>query len=179
MNRFDTLSAPEWMISKFGTTEEGFLKGIASVTNIGVFPYLKADGSWEWELRHPDDVFAQESLDSLKMKPITNDHPTELVTPENIDKYQVGNIGNDIRSWDGIHVAVDMVIQKKDAIDAIVLGKRGFSCGYTCDLVDESGTYLGVPYTKRQTNIRYNHLSLVNEGRAGEDARIKIGRAHV
>lgn len=174
MNRFDTLSAPEWMISKFDTTEEGFLKGIASVTNIGVFPYLKADGSWEWELRHPDDVFAQESLDSLKMKPITNDHPTELVTPENIDKYQVGNIGNDIRSWDGIHVAVDMVIQKKDAIDAIVLGKRGFSCGYTCDLVDESGTYLGIPYTKRQTNIRYNHLSLVNEGRAGEDARIKL-----
>ena len=109
MNRFDTLSAPEWMISKFDTTEEGFLKGIASVTNIGVFPYLKADGSWEWELRHPDDVFAQESLDSLKMKPITNDHPTELVTPENIDKYQVGNIGNDIRSWDGIHVAVNHV----------------------------------------------------------------------
>ena len=55
-----------------------------------------------------------------------------------------------------------------------MLGKRGFSCGYTCDLVDESGTYLGVPYTKRQTNIRYNHLSLVNEGRAGEDARIKL-----
>lgn len=174
MNRFDTLSAPEWMISKFATTEEGFLKGVASVTNIGVFPYLKADGSWEWELRHPDDVFAKESLDSLKMKPITNDHPDELVTPENIAKYQVGNIGNDIRAWDGIHVAVDMVIQKKDAIDAIVLGKRGFSCGYTCDLVDESGTYLGVPYTKRQTNIRYNHLSLVNEGRAGEDARIKL-----
>lgn len=174
MNRFDTLSAPEWMISKFDTTEEGFLKGVASVTNIGVFPYLKADGSWEWELRHPDDVFAKESLDSLKMKPITNDHPDELVTPENIAKYQVGNIGNDIRAWDGIHVAVDMVIQKKDAIDAIVLGKRGFSCGYTCDLVDESGTYLGVPYTKRQTNIRYNHLSLVNEGRAGEDARIKL-----
>lgn len=173
-NRFDRIDAPSWMISKFEKTPEGFLKGRACVTNIGVFPYARADGTIEWELRHPDDVFDYDSVTSLKLKPVTNDHPTEMVTPNNIKEHGVGNLGDNPFNGDNIHLTIDMIIQDQKAIDDVMNGKRELSCGYSADLVDESGTWLGMQYTKRQKNIRYNHVAIVPVGRAGEAARIKM-----
>lgn len=46
--------------------------------------------------------------------------------------------------------------------------------GYTVDLVPETGTYNGEPYDYMQTNIRYNHLAIVDEARAGPEARIAL-----
>src|SRR4030042_1892481 len=65
-------------------TSEGFLKGVVKVTKIGVFQYRNADGSIRKELRHPNDVFSYNSLQSLKMIPITDLHPVEgYVTVDN------------------------------------------------------------------------------------------------
>jgi uncharacterized protein len=177
VNRYDRVDAPEWMTQTFTQTPEGFIKGRACVTNIGVFPYKFADGHIEYELRHPDDVFEQESMDSLRMKVLTNNHPSVMVTAENIKDYQVGNLGNNPAGWDNIHLTIDMIIQDKATIDEILRGKRELSCGYTADLVDESGVWLGMPYTKRQKNIRYNHVAVVDSARAGEAARIKLDSA--
>ena len=177
VNRYDRVDAPEWMTQTFTQTPEGFLKGRACVTNIGVFPYKFADGHIEYELRHPEDVFEQESMDSLRMKVLTNNHPSVMVTAENIKDYQVGNLGNNPAGWDNIHLTIDMVIQDKATIDEILRGKRELSCGYTADLADESGVWLGMPYTKRQKNIRYNHVAVVDSARAGEAARIKLDSA--
>jgi uncharacterized protein len=174
VNRYDRVDAPEWMTQAFTQTPEGFLKGRACVTNIGVFPYKFADGHIEYELRHPEDVFEQESMDSLRMKTVTNNHPSVMVTADNIKDYQVGNLGNNPAGWDNIHLTIDMIIQDKATIDEILRGKRELSCGYTADLADESGVWLGMPYTKRQKNIRYNHVAVVDSARAGEAARIKL-----
>lgn len=174
VNRFDRVDAPEWMTQAFTQTPEGFLKGRACVTNIGVFPYKFADGHIEYELRHPEDVFEQESMDSLKMKALTNNHPAVMVTKDNVKEYQVGNLGNNPAGWDNIHLTIDMVIQDKTAIDDVISGKRQLSCGYSADLVDESGVWLGMPYTKRQKNIRYNHVAVVDAARAGEAARVRL-----
>lgn len=174
VNRYDRVDAPEWMTQTFTQTPEGFLKGRACVTNIGVFPYKFSDGHIEYELRHPDDVFEQESMDSLRMKTLTNNHPSVMVTADNIKDYQVGNLGNNPAGWDNIHLTIDMIIQDKATIDEILRGKRELSCGYTADLADESGVWLGMPYTKRQKNIRYNHVAVVDSARAGEAARIKL-----
>ena len=172
--RFDRVDAPEWMTEKFTTTDEGFLIGRAVITNIGIFPYLMADGSVEYELRHPDDVFTSDSMQSLKMKPLTNDHPSEILTPENVKDYQVGNVGDNPFNGDNIHLTIDMIIQDKQAIADVLSGKRELSCGYSADVVDESGTWMGTRYTKRQKNIRYNHVALVDKGRAGEAARVRL-----
>jgi len=144
------------------------------ITNIGIFPYLMADGSIEYELRHPDDVFDSDSMKSLKMKPLTNEHPPVMLTPENVNEYQVGNVGDNPFNGDNIHLSNDMIIQDKQAIEDVLSGKRELSAGYSADVVDESGTWLGVKYTKRQKNIRYNHVALVDKGRAGEAARVRL-----
>lgn len=172
--RYDRIDAPDWMTEPFTQTPEGFLKGVASVTNIGVFRYIKADSSVMYELRHPDDVFNEESLNSLKMKPVTNDHPPVVITAENIKDYQVGNTGNYVAGGDNIHLTADLVIQDKNAVMDVMGGKRELSCGYNCDVIEESGTWLGVDYTHRQKNIRYNHVALVDRARAGEAARIRL-----
>lgn len=177
VTRLDRIDVPQWATEKFIKTPEGYLKGTASITNIGVFLYQKADGTVEAELRHPDDVFASESLDSYRMKPLTNDHPTEKVTAENIKQYQVGNLGELPGEVQGIYLVMDMIIQDAQAVMDVLGGKVELSVGYECDVVDESGTWLGVPYTKRQKNIRANHVAIVDRARAGETAKIRLDSA--
>lgn len=176
-NRLDRIDAPTWMTEPFVSTEEGYLKGRACITNIGIFPYKLADGSIEWELRHPDDVFDPESMASYRLKPVTNEHPAVFVDSTNVRDYQVGNLGDNPINGDNIHLTIDMIVQDKDTIQDIINGKRELSCGYSCDVVDESGVWLGMPYTKRQKNIRCNHTAVVPLGRAGEAARIRLDAA--
>ena len=71
----------DWATSPAETTPEGFLVARAAVTSVGVFTY-REDGTTRRELRLPEEVFAQESLDSLKCKPLTLYHPdVKTVTP--------------------------------------------------------------------------------------------------
>jgi hypothetical protein len=99
----------------------------------------------------------------------------------NIDNYKELSVGHTTSgtSRDEDHLITGLVFTDKDAISDIQMGKRGLSCGYTCDLLDaEPGSvWLGVPYDKIQKNIRYNHLALCNKGRAGDDAVIRMDSA--
>ena len=193
IRRFDNIDHSEWMTTPFERTTEGFLKGRAIVTCCGVFTYKRADGTLQRELRLPEEVFALATLESLKLKPVTLNHPTELVTPENADMLQVGSLGDnpsctnqeyngngEPTDWkkltDGLNVAVDMIITKKDAIDAVINGKQGLSMGYTCDIeiAEPGSTWCGVEYDYIQRNIKYNHCAIVDAGRAGDNAKIEL-----
>lgn len=193
IRRFDNIDHSEWMTTPFERTTEGFLKGRAIVTCCGVFTYKRADGTLQRELRLPEEVFAPATLESLKLKPVTLNHPTELVTPENADMLQVGSLGDNPSStnqeynwegkatdWkkltDGLNVAVDMIITKKDAINAVINGKQGLSMGYTCDIemAEPGSTWCGVEYDYIQRNIKYNHCAIVDAGRAGDNAKIEL-----
>ena len=157
----------------FIRTEEGFLKGKAIVTNIGVFPYMQNDGSIRRELRHPSDVLDNLSLQTLKMKPVTNEHPVTGVDSKNIGILQVGSLGDSVMN-DSYHVAISMIINDENTVNDIIAGKRGLSCGYFTRIEDESGTFLGMDYDVRQKDIVYNHVAIVDRGRAGDSARIKL-----
>ena len=193
IRRFDNIDHSEWMTTPFERTTEGFLKGRAIVTCCGVFTYKRADGTLQRELRLPEEVFAPATLESLKLKPVTLNHPTELVTPENADMLQVGSLGDNPSSTnqeyngygeptdlkkltDGLNVAVDMIITKKDAIDAVINGKQGLSMSYTCDIemAEPGSTWCGVEYDYIQRNIKYNHCAIVDAGRAGDNAKIEL-----
>jgi len=154
-------------------SNEGFIRSLAAVTRTGVFVYQNPDGTLRRELRHPDDVFLAESLKTLKMIPVTNEHPTELVTAENAKALSIGSTGETVRP-DGKLVLAPVMITDIAAIKEIERGKREFSCGYEVDLVEEDGLYGNEQYDYRQTNIRYNHLALVQAGRAGRDVRLKM-----
>lgn len=177
VQRYDFFDIPVFEVGgmemPFKKTDEGFLAGRPIVTNIGVFPYLQQDGSVRFELRHPDDVLDRASLNTLKMKPVTNDHPMDEVNVGNVRDFQVGSLGDDIFN-DSYHVSIGMVVNDEDAIEDILRGKRGLSCGYFARIEDESGVFLGMPYDVRQRDIGYNHVAVVDRGRAGDAARIKL-----
>ena len=188
VNRFDNIDNSQWMTIPFQRTNEGFLRGRAIVTSIGVFTYKRKDGTVQRELRLPEEVFSFESLNSMKLKPVTLNHPTELVTSENADRLQVGSLGDNPSSttqwhdekWesvtDGINCAIDMIITKQDAIDAVLNGKQALSMGYTCDLemAEPGATWCGIEYDFIQRNIRYNHCAIVDSARAGDNAKIEL-----
>ena len=52
-----------------------------TVTGVGVFTCRNLDGNMSRELRLPEEVFARDSLNSMKLKSMTNNHLTEKVTP--------------------------------------------------------------------------------------------------
>ena len=155
-------------------TAEGFLIARAPVTSVGVFTYRNADGTPRYELRLPEEVFAEESLASLKMKPLTLLHPDKEVTPQNIDELAVGSVGSEVDT-DSYRVYMSLAVTKADAIAAVDNGSaRALSCGYTCDIEWTSGTWMGVHYDCIQRNIRYNHVALVPAARAGDGNAIRM-----
>ncbi|MDR1399400.1 MAG: DUF2213 domain-containing protein [Treponema sp.] len=193
VKRYDSLDPGRWMTDPFSRTTEGFLSGRAIVTSIGVFSYRNADGSLSRELRLPEEVFDSESLFSMKLKPVTNGHPTEKVTSANAKELVVGNLGSNPSSttqektWDGgytpwdkltdgLHVAIDMTINQEGAIEEVLNGKRSLSMGYECEMekAEEGATWLGMAYDSIQRNIRYNHCAIVDVARAGDAARIRL-----
>jgi hypothetical protein len=183
------------MTTPFTRTPEGFLTGRAIVTGVGVFTYLNKDGSVTRELRLPEEVFSGASLDTMKLKPVVNSHPDELVTDGNVKKYQVGNLGSNPSStvqernydgftpWDkltdGFHVAIDMIINDADAINDVLNGKRALSMGYECEVeaAEPGSVWCGVAYDCIQRNIRYNHCAIEDAARAGDAARIRMDSA--
>lgn len=156
-------------------TEEGYIKANAVVTRTGVFLYKNPDGTIRRELRHPDEVLVADSLDSMKMIPVTNGHPPErLVTAENSKALAIGFTGEQV-SLDNQYILANFLITDADGVrEVIENNKKELSLGYTVDLVPEEGEYFGEPYDFRQTNIKYNHLSLVAAARAGPEARIAL-----
>jgi len=195
-NRIDSIDPGKWMTTPFTETDEGFFQGRAIVTCVGVFSYRNADNSVTRELRLPEEVFHPDSLESMKGKPVTNNHPRNRVTADNAKKYQVGSIGTDPSSWvdqyagsyagspnlrgsnytDGFHVAATVTITNADAIADVKSGKTALSMGYTCDIEDapEGSVWCGMAYDCVQRKIRYNHLAIVDKARAGDAAKIRM-----
>lgn len=171
--RFDSVKLP-----KVKKTKEGYLRGDSIVTRTGVFSYMNSDGSIRKELRHPDDVFKQDSLETLKMIPITDDHPPVFVDANNASEYSKGYTGEKYDIVDSKHITVNLTVTHQNLIDKIMLGEKPeISMGYTVDLIPEKGVYDNEEYDFRQTNIKYNHLASVNQGRAGRDARFRFDNA--
>lgn len=151
----------------------GAINGPAYVTRCGVFTYVNADGSISRELRHPSEVFAKESLASLRAVPVVEGHPT-FIDSTNWRQFTRGHAGDDVAA-DGSYVAVTLHIQDASTRDAISRGDlQEVSMGYECSVVEDSGVYDGEPYDRRQVGIRYNHVGLGPEGwgRAGANVRL-------
>lgn len=156
-------------------TDEGYIRANAVVTRTGIFLYQNPDGTVRKELRHPDDVWDANSINSMQMIPVTDGHPIEkLVTSENAHRLAIGYTGESIKK-DENHVMAKFVITHRDGVNSVQnYGRKELSLGYTVDLDETPGEYEGERYDARQTNIRYNHLAIVDKARAGTEARIAL-----
>jgi hypothetical protein len=157
-------------------TGSGGLRIPARVTRTGVLEYHDTEGNTWGELRPADEVFAEDSLVTLKSAPVTQGHPGSLVTPDTWKRLAVGHAGDDVRR-DGEFVAVSVCVQDAATLE-LVRSKElvELSCGYSCDIDETAGTFEGKPYTRIQRGIRYNHVALGPEGwgRAGSDVRLHL-----
>lgn len=113
--------------------------------------------------RHEKDVFDEQSLASLQARPFTLGHVYEKdgVTIDNYKKYSKGSCYN-IRREDN-NIVGDIIITDKDVANLVEKGKlRELSLGYSQKLAydSEKDEYSFI-------DIVYNHLALVEKGRAG------------
>lgn len=144
----------------------GFLQLDGRLTTVGVFTYSDAAGKVWGELRTPEEVFSPEALASFELVVATNDHPDTFVDVDNVKQVQVGTVGSDVRR-DGEFVRASIVITDASTILAIQRGKMQLSCGYTAEVLAQTGVANGDKFDGVQTNIRGNHVAIVTKGRAG------------
>lgn len=158
-------------------TPEGFLIAHnVPISRTGWYEYLGDEigaddksGQIVKVFRSPDEVFSDAAISSFNGKVVTDEHPSELVTPENATRYAKGTVQN-VRQGTGDDtdlLLADLVIYDQTLIQEIQDGKREVSCGYDVNYVDNGdGTY-------SQQQISGNHVAIVKSGRAGNRVAIK------
>ena len=162
------LSAPK-------RTPQGGFKVPAALTRTGIFEYRLPNGSVRREYRPESEVIRGDSIEGLEDAPVTLDHPPEMVTASNFRSFAVGHVSGTPSVEEGKIVA-NLTIQDSEAISQIEKGrKREVSCGYTCVVMETPGeTESGERYDAIQTQIRYNHVALVDKGRAGKEVSLRL-----
>ena len=155
-------------------TPEGFLVcHNVPVARVGTQEYLgnevgKPSRDIVTVYRRPEEVFKKSAIDSFEGKPVTNDHPPELVEGGNAMAYLKGVCKNVHRGTgnDSDKVVADLVIYDPVLISLIENGKREISAGYTCSYADYNGEL-------EQVDIVGNHVAVVDKGRAGNSVAIR------
>lgn len=151
------------------------------MTKIGVFPYLGRQISAELEpdriyqvLRPKEELTRPETLESLKLIPLINDHtmigtqagmkPAEEVGVE-------GTTGTNVKV-SGRLLTNDLKCYTENIKELISSGKKDLSMGYRCRYELTEGEFEGQHYDAIQRDIIFNHIALVDEGRMGSDVRV-------
>ena len=155
-------------------TDAGFLRAPIRATRTGILEYAQPDGSIRYELRVPEEVFAEDSMKTLGAIPITNNHPNVLVDSGNSKAHMVGFTSENPRRVDEKFLDIDGTITDKQTIDTVDQGKQEVSCGYVCELDMSPGVFEGQHYDAIQRKIRYNHIAVVDAARAGPQVRIRL-----
>lgn len=159
-------------------TSDGFLIADVRAARTGIQIYRgvevgRSDMDTVRVYRPEDEVFAKDALRTYAHRPVTVDHPGELVNPENWRDFAVGQTGDTI-ARDGEFVRVPMMLMDKAAIAAVEAGVNQISMGYAAELDWTDGeTPSGEKYDAVQRNMRMNHLAIVAAARGG--SKLKIG----
>lgn len=180
MHRTDFAGAVRGIVE----TPQGGVRVPAALTRVGVLPYEDAAGNRWRELRPADEVFAADSLATLRDAPVTVLHPPGLVTGDTWDAVAVGhNAGPVSTEADRLVVTDGLVVQSGEAAARVRSGELcETSAGYTCDLDETPGVDpVDGPYDKIQRTIRYNHVALGPQGwaRGGREMALRLDGAAV
>lgn len=156
-------------------TPQGFLRVPAYLTRVGVLHYRREDGTVQRELRHPDEVFAAASLESLTGAPVTDRHPSTLVGLDNVQALSRGYVVDRVRQDAGRYVTGEVIVTDANLIGAIERREiREVSPGYTARVEMQSGEYQGERYDAIQRDITYNHVGLGPRGWGRSGAEVQL-----
>lgn len=185
MRKLNTEIQDVTIVDKYEETPEGYLvfKDV-KVSRTGTQKYMgyelgfePDDDEYMKELvayRPDSEVFQEESMNSFKNKPVTDEHPWEMVHSSNFKDFTKGITGSNVSKTD-THVVIDTVtIMDSNLVNEYKLGnKREVSMGYKVVWKLEKGeTPDGEAYDLIQTEIRGNHLAIVAKGRCGTSCNL-------
>lgn len=170
-NRCDFISK-SWKVKK---TDEGYLTGIAPVAKVGIMKYLLPDGSTRKEFVPSTTLFNKDSMETLKMKPITDTHPPErLISSKTVKRRKVGYTGETVNE-NSDYLDVSLTVTDDDSISNIQKkGRNQLSPGYKVQLLLQSGTYNNEHYDAIQINRQYNHVAICDRARGGSDLKLNV-----
>jgi len=167
--------------TKYIDEDTGFLHINGVVARTGLQPYMGAElGNMEeptamFNVYRPrEEVLKEESLSTYANAPITDDHPNTFVTVDNATELIKGSVASyETYNKDGIdYIKAQIVVTDKDLINKVINGKMELSAGYSQNLVKEKGEFEGVTYDYIQTNIKINHVALVDSARCGQECKL-------
>ena len=152
------------------------------LSKVGVFPYLGRSISPDLEpnkiygvLRSAEELGSVEAMESLKLIPWVDDHVMLGAEEDGLmpveQKGMQGMTGEQVE-FDGSTLFCNIKVVSEAMKNLIEEGKEELSLGYRCQYVQEDGVFDGKPYQFKQTDIRFNHLALVERGRMGADVRV-------
>lgn len=158
-------------------TPEGFLIcHNVPISRTGWYEYLGEEigandkqGQIVQVYRSPEEVFNPVAIASFEGKTITDEHPPDILNPDNNNVFDKGDVTNVRQGTDenSGFLYADLIIKDNNLISEIEQGKREVSCGYDCIYEDNGdGTYL-------QRQICGNHVAVVKAGRAGNRVAIQ------
>lgn len=152
-------------------TPEGYLRDSPVIGRAGIQEYRRADGSLRREYRPPDVVFAAESLAAVQGIPIIDQH-IGLMNATNVRQHVIGTVLTPARQ-DGSNFLADIVIY--DSTPVTKHGRKELSLAYAVRTDETPGTTPeGENYdAKIEAILRYDHLAIVEKGRAGV-ARLRL-----
>ena len=158
-------------IKQWEITPEGYLQIDIPIARPGVLVYdrKRGDAFTAKEYRSADELFNQDSMNTLIGKPVTvSQHPRSgLVTSKNYRSVAAGVVTAVMRQGDELIARAQ--VRDEGSIRLIQQDKalRGASAGYQCDdkpkVTGRSPD--GQEYDTEQKGINYNHLSIVRNPR--------------
>lgn len=153
-----------------------FIKG-CPISSFGIFDYgagqlgLPGDPNRIVKVYRPESaVNDPEAIDSFKNVPFIVDHEmlsgfdnddsAEAPEDKGVDGVLTANV-----YYEAPWMRGDLKVFSRKAQRALKGGKKDLSLGYSCDFELTPGVFDGQPYEVIQTNLRGNHIALVDEGR--------------
>ncbi len=158
--------------------DNGFMSVVGCpISSFGIFDYsagqlgLPGDPNRIVKVFRPESAVSDpDTLDSFKNVPFIVDH--EMLSgfedddsAEAPDDYGVDGVLTGNVYYDAPWMRGDIKIFSRRAQRALAQKKRDLSLGYSCDFEIKPGVFNGQPYEVVQTNMRGNHIALVDEGR--------------
>lgn len=151
--------------------ERGYLPCTLLITRIGNHQGIDDDGNVVEIMRHPDELFKEESLETLKNCPITNEHPVDhegnpvFLDSSNTGDYQIGYTGEQLRIVNNSDIECNGVLTNKWAIQEALGQKRGVSTGFKAKTCEKPGSYSDEngntwAYERFYQDIKYNHVCI-------------------
>jgi hypothetical protein len=153
-------------------TKDGYMVCMPRVARTGIQLYSgnevgRPDMKEVRVYRAEDEVFSHDAVKSLAGKPVTVEHPNQMITADNWKDNAVGYLGSEVLR-DGEFIRVPLHLMDAEAVKAVRGGKTQLSVGYTAELDWKDGvTPDGKPYDVKQTTIRANHVAITHTARGG------------